>query len=225
MLRNQLGDDLYRRCIKTYLQRHRFANAVTSDLSAVIEELSGRSFDQFFDQWVYHAAQPELGVEYSWDEKTKLARLAITQNQKLSADVLVFNFLMTSRFKSRSGAVDRQIIVKEKAEDFYFPLAEAPEVVRLDPRLTVLARITFNPPTAMLRAQLAESGDMPGRLIAAEQLGAKKEKDLVNLLKETLNHDSFYAGRLAGPQSLRAFQPNEAFEALPPSTQPIDSRI
>ena len=225
MLRSQLGDDLYRRCIKTYLQRHRFANAVTSDLSAVIEELSGRSFDQFFDQWVYHAAQPELGVEYSWDEKTKLARVSITQNQKLSADVLLFNFPLTIRFKSRSGAVHRQIIVKEKTEDFYFPLAEAPEVVRLDPRLTLLARITFNPPTAMLRAQLADPGDMPGRLIAAEQLGAKKEKDLVNLLKETLNHDPFYGVRLAASQSLRAFQTDEAFEALLASTKQSDARV
>src|SRR5258708_19826890 len=133
MLRNQLGDDLYRRCIKTYLQRHRFANAVTSDLSAVIEELSGRSFDQFFDQWVYHAAQPELGVEYSWDEKTKLARLAITQNQKLSAAVLLFNFPLTIRFKSRSAALDRQITVKQKAAAFYFPLPKPPNAPRPSP--------------------------------------------------------------------------------------------
>src|SRR6266481_4130181 len=129
MLRSQLGDDLYRRCIKTYLQRHRFANAVTSDLSVVIEELSGRSFDQFFDQWVYHAAQPDLAVNYSWDEKTRLARLSISQNQKLSGDVLLFNFPLTVRFKSKSGALDRQITVKEKTEDFYFPLRAAPETV------------------------------------------------------------------------------------------------
>ena len=56
----RLGDDLFRRCIKTYIERHQFGTVVTEDLNAVIEELSGRSFDRFFDQWVYHAGQPAL---------------------------------------------------------------------------------------------------------------------------------------------------------------------
>src|SRR5438876_1190915 len=70
MLRHQLGEELYRRCIKTYLERHKFQNVITEDLNRVIEELSGRSFDQFFDQWAYHAGQPEVAVNYSWDEKS-----------------------------------------------------------------------------------------------------------------------------------------------------------
>src|SRR5438045_6921301 len=75
MLRSQLGEDLYRRCIKTYLERHQFDNVVTEDLRAVIEELSGRSYDRFFEQWLYHAHHPELDASYSWDEKNKLAKV------------------------------------------------------------------------------------------------------------------------------------------------------
>src|SRR5207245_3116815 len=59
MLRSQLGEDLYRRCIKTYLERHAYGSVVTDDLRAVIEELSGRYYDRFFDQWVYHAHRSE----------------------------------------------------------------------------------------------------------------------------------------------------------------------
>src|SRR5207249_1875156 len=68
MLRSGLGEDLYRRCIKTYLERHQYGNVVTEELRGVIEELSGHSYDQFFDQWVYHAHHPELEVTYNWDE-------------------------------------------------------------------------------------------------------------------------------------------------------------
>jgi aminopeptidase N len=60
MLRSQLGDDLYRQCVKTYLERNQYGSVVTEDFNRVIEELSGRGFDQFFDQWVYHGGQPEL---------------------------------------------------------------------------------------------------------------------------------------------------------------------
>src|SRR5208283_1136939 len=66
MLRSQLGVEWYRQGIKTYLERHRYGNVTTEDLRAVVEELTGRSYDQFFDQWVYHAHYPELEVKYSW---------------------------------------------------------------------------------------------------------------------------------------------------------------
>ena len=225
MLRHQLGDDLFRRCIKTYLERHQFGNVVTEDLNKVIEELSGRSFDQFFDQWVYHAAHPELAVNYSWDEKAKLAKVNIQQTQKLSDDVLLFNFPLTVRFKLKSGPVDRAITVKDKAEDFYFPLAEAPESVRIDPQLSVLAKISFTPPTPLLHAQLADKSDMLGRLLAVEQLGAKKDRVSVTKLKDTLNNDSFFGVRLAASQALRAIGSDESFEALAASLKQSDARV
>ena len=224
MLRSQLGEDLYRKCIKTYVERHQYGTAVTEDLNAVVQEFSGRSFDQFFDQWVYHAAQPDLAVSYSWDEKGKIAKVTIEQKQKLSEDVLLFNFPLTIRFKTKSGAVDRQITVKEKAEDFYFPLSEAPEVVRIDPELTVLAKITFSPSTSMLYAQLVDKADMIGRLIAAEQLGSKKERGAVAKLKDVLNNDAFYGVRMAASKALQAINTDEAYEALLASARQEDAR-
>jgi aminopeptidase N len=225
MLRNQLGGELYRRCIKTYVERHKFGNVVTEDLNQVIEELSGRSFDQFFDQWAYHASHPELTVNYVWDERSKLAKISIQQNQKLSDDVLLFNFPLTIRFKSKSGTVDKVITVKEKAEDFYIPLAQAPEIVRVDPDVAVLAKITFNPPAAMLDAQLKDKSDTLGRLLAVEQLGARKDGTAVAKLKEALNNDSFYAVRTAAAQALRAINTDAAYEALLASVQQGDARV
>jgi aminopeptidase N len=224
MLRSQLGEDLYRTCIKTYVERHQYGTAVTEDLNAVVQEFSGRSFDQFFDQWVYHASQPDLAVNYSWDEKGKIAKVTIEQKQKLSEDVLLFNFPLTIRFKTKSAAVDRKITVKEKVEDFYFPLSESPEVVRIDPELTVLAKITFSPSTSMLYAQLAEKADIIGRLIAAEQLGSKKERGAVAKLKEVLNNDGFYGVRMAASKALQAINTDEAYEALLASARQEDAR-
>jgi aminopeptidase N len=224
MLRSQLGEDLYRRCIKTYLERHAFGTVVTEDLNKVIEELSGRSFDQFFNQYVYHAHHPELAVNYSWDERAKLAKLSIAQVQKLSDDVLLFKVPLPVCFKGKSGAiVERTLEVKDKSEDFYVPLPEAPEIVRLDPNLTLLAKITFTPPTAMLHAMLGEKDDMLGRLLAVEQLSGRK--DALGKLKDTLNNDPFYAVRLAAAQSIRAMQSEEALEALIASVRQSDARV
>jgi aminopeptidase N len=225
MLRSQLGEDLYRRCIKTYVERHAYSNVVTEDLNDVIEELSGRSFDQFFDQWVYHAHHPELQIEYAWDERAKLAKLTVRQNQKLSEDVVLFSFPLKVRFNTKEGRVSKEVTVKEKAEDFYFPLASAPEVVRTDPDLALLAKIDFKPPVGMLFAQLADKEDALGRILAAEQLATRKDREAITRLKEALAKDAYYGARIEASKALRSIHTAEALEALLASTDQTDARV
>lgn len=223
MLRHELGADLFRRCVKTYLERHAYGNATTEDLNKVLEELSGRSFDQFFDQYVYHAAQPSLSVSYSWDERAKLAKLSVAQTQRLSEDVLLFNVPLTVRFKSKSGVTDRVIRVKEKAEDFYLALPEQPDQVRLDPDTVLLAKISFTPPSAMLDRQLTDKSDMIGRLLAVESLSGKKEA--LAKLKTALNNDEFWGVRVAASIGLRAIGTDDALTALIASVKQSDARV
>jgi aminopeptidase N len=224
MLRSELGADLYRRCIKTYLERHQYGNVVTEDLRKVIEELSGRSYDQFFDQWLYHAHHPELEASYSWDEKTRLAKVSLLQAQKTDQNVLLFSFPLTIRFKGNFGTVDRPILVKEKEADFYFPLESAPRIVRLDPDYTLLAKTTLNLPNDMLYSQLADREDVMGRLLAIEQLKEKKDHESVGKLKEMMNNDPFYGVRIEASQALRSIHTDDALEALVASTHQPDAR-
>jgi aminopeptidase N len=224
MLRGRLGDDLYRHCIKTYLERNRFGNVGTEQLAAVIEELSGRSFDQFFDQWIYHAHHPELEVTYAWDEKNKMARLTIVQAQRTSEDVLLFNFPLTIRFKGKFGTRDETVAISDSEGDFYFPLAGSPEIVRIDPNYELLAKINFKLPAAMLAAQLADAGDVIGRLLAVEQLAQKKDRESVTRLKQALESDGFYGVRVEAARALQTIHSDEALAALL-ETRPTDARV
>jgi aminopeptidase N len=225
MLRSQLGPELYRRCIKTYLERHQYGSVVTDDLRSVIEELTGRSFDQFFDQWLYHGRQPQLDASYSWDENAKLAKLTIRQTQKVDENVVLFNFPLTIRFKGKSGTTDKQITVREREEDFYFPLEAAPEIVRLDPEYTLLAKTTFRLPNPMVYAQLADKTDSIGRILVIEQLGDRKDKETVAKLKKSLNEDAFYGVRIEAARALRSIHIDEALEALLDSKKQSDARV
>jgi aminopeptidase N len=226
MLRSQLGAELYRQCIRTYLERHKFGNVDTEDLARVIEELSGRSYDQFFDQWVYHAHYPEIEASYSWDEKSKLAKISIRQNQKTGDDVLLFNFPLEIVFKGKSETVTRTITVKEKSEDFYFSLDSAPAIVRLDPNLAVLAKIDFrNRPTSMLYAQLDDENDVLARLQAIDELKDSKNHEAVEKLSHALDHDHFYGVRIEAARGLQSIHDDEALDALLKSTKQDDARV
>jgi aminopeptidase N len=225
MLRSQLGPELFRRCIQTYVERHQYGTVTTADLQGVIEELSGRSFDRFFDQWVHHAGNPILDVAYSWDDKAKLAKVSIKQTQPTSDHVMLFRFPLELRFKSKAGTVSHRVEVKDREEDFFVPLKQAPEIVRVDPEVTVLAKLNFKPPHAMVLAQLADQTDAVGRALAAEWLGDRRDADAVTRLKQALNTDPFYGVRLRAAESLRKIHSAAALDALLASLKQDDARV
>lgn len=225
MLRSQLGPELYRQCIKTYVERHQFGNVVTSDLSSVVEELSGRSFDQFFDQWIFRPHHPELQIAYFWDEKSRLAKISVSQTQPLTNEVGLFNFPLKIRFKGPFGARDHDVTVKQKQEDFYAALPEAPKIVRIDPEFALLAKVTFEPARPLLIAQLNDETDVLGRIFAAQQLAKSRDRDTINAIAKRLKEDPFYGVRLEAAKALSNIRNDEALEALIASADQKDARV
>ena len=222
MLRSQLGADLYRKCIKTYLERHRSSIVRTEDLQDIIEEVSGLSFDQFFDQWLFHGGVPELKVDYSWDASSKQARITVRQTQKLSDQVRLFRVPLPVGFAipGQKELLRVKADVSKDVEDFYFHLPAQPELVRIDPDYTVLAKIAFNPPGAMLDKQL--QSDVIGRLLAISSLDDKH----IDKLGKALREDGFYAVRAEAAKALAKIAEPEARAALiaGSSNQP-DARV
>ena len=225
MLRSQLGSDLFRKCVKTYLERHRHGNVVTEDLRSIIEENSGRSFDRFFDQYVYHAHHPELQITYAWDEKSKFAKLSVKQTQKIDDNVLLFHVPLPVRFKIDGQVVNHTLPINKLVEDYYFPLTKAPQIVRIDPDLTLLAKITFAPPTAQIHAQLADASDALGRQQAIELLAKRKDKTTVKKLAHVLQNDSFYGVRIAASRALRGIATDATYAVLAESTNQPNAKV
>ncbi|HTG44654.1 MAG TPA: M1 family metallopeptidase, partial [Verrucomicrobiae bacterium] len=225
MLRNELGAEVYRQAIKAYLEQHRFENVVTRDLMAACEKVSGRSLDRFFDQWVFHPHHPELKAAYHWDDKQKLAALSISQVQQLTNDVALFNFALKVRFKTKSGYTDHVLEVDKKQEDFFIPLSEAPEGVRLDPEYVLLAKIDFELPRKFLETQLKDEADVMGRIFALEQLSKGKDSATANLIAERLEKDAFYGVRLEAASALSKIRSKEALAALIKNARQSDARV
>jgi aminopeptidase N len=225
MLRAQLGPDLFRRCVRTYLERHRLGSVVTEDLNAVVEELSGRSWDQFFDQWIYHGGYPELHATYSWDEGRKIARLSLAQRQAVNDQVLLFRLPLTIRFRCGAQVIDHTAVLETASQDVEVPLPAAPETVRIDPELSVLAKVRFELPLPMILAQLADTNDVVGRLLAVEVLSARKDQSAVDHLRTTLNADPFHGVRSEAARALRSIHSDAALDALIASRAQADARV
>lgn len=220
MLRSQLGADLYRKCIKTYLDRHRSGIVSTDDLQDVIEEVSGLSFDQFFDQWLHHGGVPEFKVDYAWDSAAKLARLTVRQTQKLSDQVRLFRVPLPVSFRvaGQKEPLRFTMDVSKEVEDFHVSLPAQPELVRIDPDFTVLAKVSFTPPGPMLDQQL--QSDMIGRLLAVRSLDHKHIAKLGKILRE----DKFHAVRSEAAKALAKIgEPESRAELIASSASQKDA--
>ncbi|QEG42382.1 Aminopeptidase N [Roseimaritima ulvae] len=214
MLRSQLGEDLYRQCIKAYLEKHALTSVVSDDLRQVIEDLSGRPMDRFFDQWVYHPRHPDLDIRYKWMPKQGLAKVTIKQTQPINDDVLLYRFPTRLRFVVDGKVIDHNIEVSKVEEDFYVPLDAQPTIVRFDPEYTVLAKVKFDKSNEQLKAQIENQDDMIGRLLACDLLASRKTHASVELLEKTLNEDPFYGVRIAAAKALAKHGSDEAYAVL-----------
>ncbi len=204
MLRSQLGKELYQKVIRLYIERHRNGIVTTQDLQDIVAEVSGRSFDQFFDQWLHHGGFPELKAEYAWDADRRQARLTVRQTQKTDQDVPLFRFPLPVRFtlpgEGQTVTKDFTVTVSKAEESFYFDLPAQPETVRPDPDLTVLAKWDFSPPPDLLKAQL--KADFESRWQAVGALAEKKDDASVKQLEETAAGDSHYLIRIQAVRAL-----------------------
>ncbi|MEX1040581.1 MAG: M1 family aminopeptidase [Pirellulaceae bacterium] len=225
MLRSELGDDLYRRCVQAYLERYALQSVATADLKRTFERVSGRTLDQFFDQWVFHGRFPDVKISYRWMPETKLAKITVVQTHKTDDKVGLFAFPAKFRFHLADQVIDHEVKIDAAKHEIYVPLPAKPTVVRFDPEYTFLAAINFDVPDEMLLAQVKLESDMIGRILAVKQLGKRKTPAAIKALGEVLNGDPFFGVRIAASEALHSAGTDESREVLAKSMKQTDARV
>lgn len=62
MLREYLGEPVFREVLRTFYARHRLQHVTGEDFQRVAEDVSGRDLDWFFGQWIERTDQLDYGV-------------------------------------------------------------------------------------------------------------------------------------------------------------------
>jgi aminopeptidase N len=80
MLRHKLGKEMFWKGIRAYYEKFKLSNALTADFQAVMEEVSGRDLEAFFQQWIFTAGHPFL--KKSWKQADGKLTVEVVQIQE-----------------------------------------------------------------------------------------------------------------------------------------------
>jgi len=133
MLRETVGDATFWKAINLYLNKHKYDNAVSSDLQSAMEEASGKELKWFFDQWVYSAGYPKLDVHQVYDAST--AQLNVTIDQMQNADQITpaaFRFPLDVEVQTASGSVTQTLDITKRSETFTIKVPAEPTKLVID---------------------------------------------------------------------------------------------
>ncbi len=82
MLRNKVGDENFFKGLRKYYTDFQNSTALTQDFQNVMETVSGKDLDRFFQQWLWQAGHPVL--EMDWKQSSGNLYISIQQVQKES---------------------------------------------------------------------------------------------------------------------------------------------
>ena len=135
MLRHELGDIVFWKSIQLYYSTYGGNAADTDDLRKVFEKVSGKDLKQFFHQWLFTAANPNLKINWSYNVTTKKITIITEQLQKGEAFQFPLEIsITTSKGKSSVQKFD----ISKKMETFTLALAEKPVSIIADPSISLL---------------------------------------------------------------------------------------
>ncbi|OYU97627.1 MAG: hypothetical protein CFE21_04865 [Bacteroidetes bacterium B1(2017)] len=134
-----LGDSMFFKVCRTYQQRYANSNASTKEFNALVNELSQKNYDYFFNQWIYGDGFPTYTVK--WNQVGGVLFVNIIQ-ENLQDKTNLFDVPIQLLASTANG--DTLLYAQQNGADntFTFPLS-AVSKLRFDPNNWLLANTTL----------------------------------------------------------------------------------
>ncbi|MGC8663074.1 MAG: M1 family aminopeptidase [Thermoplasmata archaeon] len=211
MLRNELGDESFWNFIENYLEINGGKSIDTYDLIKVLQNLTGKSWEQFFDQWIFHAGHPEFNVSYSYEENK--VKIKFEQKQKGNDTPEAFSLPLDIAFYVKNERIVKKVRINEKIEQFIFDIEE-PDAISIDPENTILKDIFFERPKKMIINQLIMGKGIMEKIDAIKDLKKQSGQDVIEALKNAVLQENFYGVKIEALYALEEIGTKNALNAL-----------
>ncbi len=221
ILRSFLGEDIFQKALGYYALRHREQSVDTSHLIQSLEEFTGKSLQQFFDQWVFSEGFPELSISYSYQPEQKQRFLIVKQTQKnptvstTDSTPRPFIFPLFIRAVDKNGKIwEEKYSICELHHVFPLPNKFQPVRVEVDPHNAVLKKMQLDFPVQMHWNTLKNSDEVMSKVFACEALVRDGSPETVEALKNLLLSGEFWGVQASAAHALGEIKSPLALDAL-----------
>ena len=159
MLRHVLGDSTFFHCLYAYADNPalKYSTATIKDFQLMCEEVSGKSLEYFFQEWLYGDRLPDYSYSWTWKSIGDSSVIILNINQTNIGTAPSF-YTMPIDIQINAAGMDTIITVFNNAQQQTFSIAcpAKPSSVLLDPENWIL-KFSFNennlPPSTYLLKQ------------------------------------------------------------------------
>lgn len=139
MLRNKLGDDTFFAGLQKYYHDFRNRTALTKDFQSVMESVSGKELDPFFNQWLWSAGHPVVKVSWGTESTGKQIDNQVIMVRQKGKQLFSFPLEMNILYEDGSSEF-RKFEITRKQQEHHFSVKTSSQIktITLDPNTNLL---------------------------------------------------------------------------------------
>jgi aminopeptidase N len=139
-LRFEIGSDFtFYNILKNFQQQYKDSVATGDDLRVLIDNTTGRSFQQFFDQWYYGQGFPTYNVDYT--KNANQLYLTIGQTTSVPAATPIFKGFLQVTLQTTTGDTLVKLNVQNNPQTFTFTTDRIVNGIVVDPNNYIMNRV------------------------------------------------------------------------------------
>lgn len=187
MLRSLVGNEVFSRALRNFIDSHRFKQASWDDIRIAFETESGKNLSHFFKTWLKEKGFPTIEVK---DPEITPKGLQYTVSFDILRKDKAYVFDLPTRLKTGKGDAKQVLRIEEEKQSFSMVTDSSPEKLVLDENYDAFRRLTEK-----------ETPPVIGKLLS-------EEKGVLVLPEEA---SSPYSGleKLFGEKGYKAKKPGE----------------
>jgi aminopeptidase N len=189
MLRGYVGDSAFFKTLNLYLVSNKFGTGNADKLRLALEEITGKDWNWFFNQWFYGSGHPELDISYHYDDEKKMVSVFIKQTQRTEK---LFRLPLSVDVYNGGTKIRYQAELSRRADTLQFFVPGKPDLINIDAEKLLLMTKKDNKSVSEYVHQYLYAKTFPDRIEAIDYLSTRPDDPAaLQLVKDALN-DPFY---------------------------------
>jgi aminopeptidase N len=191
MLRNYVGDDAFYKSLNLYLTANKYKTGEIHQLRLAFEEVTGEDLNWFFNEWFLSKGNPDVVIDYSYNDSSHTAYVGIEQVQAIENKLPVFRMPLKVDIYFGDTVKHYNIVVDKEDQIFSFPAYSKPDLINVDADKSIVWSKVDNNPDSAFMFQYFHAPLVLDRLEAVEHFKGVNGNVSSEVLMAAL-HDKFW---------------------------------